>query len=329
MAFDQAGNVYVADTESNSVEKYSPTGVDLGVFVSSNLNVPVGLAFDSAGNLYVSNALSGFDQFSPGYIEEFSPSGADLGVFAVTDEDPGNLAFDGNGNLFVVNANNDTIQKIAPDGTVSEFATGSPFSNIAFDSSGNLYASEYFNNVVEEFDSSGDDLGPFINGGALNGPDGLAFFNGNLYVVNSLSDSVEEYAPDGTDLGMFTSTAPNQPQFIAFGSIPASTSPLQVYADYGVNSGDDTTFTIVNTGSTSITGVTLSGSGYQQATIGLSGTISLPDIRRVEWTSTRLTATGCSLMTSTIPIPAGLHTPWPGKPAVRCRLRFRSVPRRM
>ena len=54
LAFDTAGNLYVANYNGGSVTKVTPTGVT-STFVSGFSN-PVGLAFDTAGNLYVADA---------------------------------------------------------------------------------------------------------------------------------------------------------------------------------------------------------------------------------------------------------------------------------
>jgi DNA-binding beta-propeller fold protein YncE len=81
LAFDLAGNLYVSNNQSSTIEKFSPTGIDLGVFASTGLNQPYGLMFDSAGNLYACNRGNST-------IEKFSPTGADLGVFAHTGGGP-------------------------------------------------------------------------------------------------------------------------------------------------------------------------------------------------------------------------------------------------
>ena len=77
LAFDVAGNLYVSNMDSNTIEKFAPDGTDLGVFAGTGLNEPFGLIFDSAGNLYAANR--GNDT-----IEKFSSTGVDLGVFAYT-----------------------------------------------------------------------------------------------------------------------------------------------------------------------------------------------------------------------------------------------------
>ncbi len=66
LAFDSSGNLYVGNYSLSQVEKFSPTGVDLGTFASTGLDNPSGLAFDKAGNLYVAN-------YANGTVEKFSP----------------------------------------------------------------------------------------------------------------------------------------------------------------------------------------------------------------------------------------------------------------
>jgi sugar lactone lactonase YvrE len=85
LAFDSAGNLYVSNLDGNTIEKFDPTGIDLGVFGSAGLNGPLGIMFDRAGNLYVANQDSNT-------IEKLSPTGADLGVFASTRGGPHFLA---------------------------------------------------------------------------------------------------------------------------------------------------------------------------------------------------------------------------------------------
>ena len=51
LAFDNAGNLFVADAGSGAVYKFTPAGVR--TTFASGLNYPSGLAFDRAGNLFV------------------------------------------------------------------------------------------------------------------------------------------------------------------------------------------------------------------------------------------------------------------------------------
>src|ERR1700719_3118385 len=49
LAFDTAGNLYVANYCGNTIEKFTPGGVG-SVFANSGLSGPQGLAFNIAGN---------------------------------------------------------------------------------------------------------------------------------------------------------------------------------------------------------------------------------------------------------------------------------------
>jgi NAD(P)-dependent dehydrogenase (short-subunit alcohol dehydrogenase family) len=67
LAFDKAGNLYVANAANNTIEEFTPGGGG-NVFASTGLSAPTGLAFDSAGNLYVANSGNNT-------IEKFTSSG--------------------------------------------------------------------------------------------------------------------------------------------------------------------------------------------------------------------------------------------------------------
>jgi len=138
LAFDGAGNLYVANAPNNTIEKFTPGGVP-SVFASTGLANPQGLAFDSAGNLYVANDGNNT-------IEKFTSGGVGS-VFASSGlANPGSLAFDSAGNLYVTN--NGGIEKFTPGGVGSTFASLSlgnldisvsyPL-GLAFDKAGNLY----------------------------------------------------------------------------------------------------------------------------------------------------------------------------------------------
>lgn len=115
LTFDASGNVYVS-LVGNMIEKYSPTGVDLGVFASTGLQYPWGLAFDKDGNLFVSN-------YGGNSIMKFTPQGVGS-VFANTGlNGPQGLVFDSAGNLYVANYDGNYIEKFTPDGVGSVFAT--------------------------------------------------------------------------------------------------------------------------------------------------------------------------------------------------------------
>lgn len=72
-------------------------------------------------------------------------------------------------------------------------------------------------------------------------------------------------------------------QLVATGTLllsvlAANAQSVSVFADYSVTSGDNTTFRIVNSVATSLTGLQLMGLGQTGNFTGLSGSIALPDI---------------------------------------------------
>jgi DNA-binding beta-propeller fold protein YncE len=71
LAFDSAGNLWVADVGNSRIEEFSSTGAYLGQFGSKGtgpgqFNGPQGLAFDAAGNLWVADTDNN-------RLQEFSP----------------------------------------------------------------------------------------------------------------------------------------------------------------------------------------------------------------------------------------------------------------
>ena len=83
MAFDSAGNLFVADQNSGKIYEITPGGA-MSTF-ASGLALPTGLAFDSAGNLFVADNGNG-------NIYKFTPGGA-RSTFASGLNGPTHLAF--------------------------------------------------------------------------------------------------------------------------------------------------------------------------------------------------------------------------------------------
>ena len=150
MAFDDNGNLFLADSGNGCVDKFTPNGVGT-VFADylKGINAPSGLAIDGHGNIFVSN--SGANN-----IEEFSPSGAGS-VFVSGLHGPTGLAFDHEGNLYVADGLRD-IEKITPSDAVSLFVSTGAMQplGLAIDSSDNLYATFPGNNLIEKFAANGN-----------------------------------------------------------------------------------------------------------------------------------------------------------------------------
>ena len=113
LAFDNSGNLYVADIGTNQISKITPGGA---VSLFASVPTPTGLAFDSSGTLYAAEA-------STGQIVKISGGGA-VSFFASVSSNVHGLAFDGSGNLYAADSLSNQISMITSGGAVSTFATG-------------------------------------------------------------------------------------------------------------------------------------------------------------------------------------------------------------
>jgi sugar lactone lactonase YvrE len=220
VAFDTAGNAYVADTANNTVRKIAPGGVVTtlaglagvggsadGTNGAARFRQPAGVAVDSFGNVYVAD--SGNDT-----IRIISPAGLVstlAGLAGVSGSangtgtnaqfsQPQALAVDSAFNVYVADYGNHTIREIAPGGAVSTLAgypgnfgsangqgTNAQFyqpEGVAVDGSFNVYVADTANGTIRVINS----------GGAVSTLAGLA---GNLGHADGQGTNAQFYAPQG------------------------------------------------------------------------------------------------------------------------------------
>lgn len=208
MAFDPAGNLYIAESSASQIRKYTPGGV-LSVFAS--VPRPSPMAYDSNTDTM---CVGGFDN---GIIYKLAMSGIAT-PFATVPANPRKIVIGAGGSLYVSIGSDNTIRKIDPDGTVSTFASGFTQPNgLAFDPAGNLYVantggsgSSFINKVTP-----GGSVSTVASGGFMIAiTDLLLDPAGNLYVAspNANNSAVIKITPSGTQsiwgLGnMFTPSA--------------------------------------------------------------------------------------------------------------------------
>jgi hypothetical protein len=204
---DSSGNVYVADTGNNRIQKFTSTGTFLGWW-----------GYD--------------DQYYTGW---HSPSSQRIGVVGTGDGQfslPWGIAIDNSGNIYVADAGNARIQKFTSGAT---FITnwGSPGSGdgqfsymrgIEIDSSGNIYVADANNYRIQKFASTGAFLGWWglddqnytgwhnpdsqrigvvgTGDGQFNHPEGVAVDAfGYVYVTDFDNNRVQKFTSTGTFLG--------------------------------------------------------------------------------------------------------------------------------
>ena len=204
---DKSGNVYIADSTTNSIVKIDTDGNQ--TIVATGLNGPEDLALDAFGNLYVANSGNNA-------VVKIATDGTKT-TFASGLNDPQGLAFDATGNLFVSNAGNDSIVKIATNGTKSTFvSTGlNAPAGLAFDAQGNLLVADSGSDSILQVAPDGTVTSRVSSG--LDSPNDVSVDGlGNLLVADSGSNSILKVAPDGTISTVSSSTG--APQFLAAAS---------------------------------------------------------------------------------------------------------------
>jgi sugar lactone lactonase YvrE len=183
IAFDKAGNLYVAEPGANRIRKVTKTGT-ISTFAGSSAGIS-------------------------GYSGDGGPAGS------ATLQFPYGVAVDPTGNVFIADSGNNVIRKVDTGGTISTFASNAGFvgvTNLISDSGGNLYAADYFGCLVWRISSAGavsllagvqgvcgyNGDGIKATQAQLNSPWGLALDSkGNLYIADSLNNRVREVNTSG------------------------------------------------------------------------------------------------------------------------------------
>ncbi len=224
VAVDTLGQVYVADPDNHMVMRFTPNGT---------LNVIAG------------NGIAGY-------------SGDGGPATRASLNSPASLAFDLSGNLYIADYGNQTIRKLAPDGTITTVSSGSQYGYdlrywgaFALDPAGNLYIGN--GSVILKISTDGTtttiagtgqtgysgDNGPATSA-AINGPAAIAIDrSGNIYFSDSNNFHVRKISngvistvvgtgvaagslpfgiPSGADNGPATLVALAGPEGLAFDS---------------------------------------------------------------------------------------------------------------
>jgi len=261
LAFDSAGNLYIADSSNNRVREILVSGMittvlgtgDPGATLPNQLNVPTGLAIDSAGNLDVAD--SGNQR-----IQQLAPAGA-IQTLPGAGRD---LAADSKGDVFL--ASGSQVFELSPSLKLSTIAGGGSYLfggdggpatsarlnspvGIAVDSKGGLYIADQRNSRVRMVDTTGnistiDGDGTFGSGpGELSAPGGVAVnSSGVLYIADQNNDRIEAILSPGNAV---TVAGTGVPGFNADG-LPATST--QIFSPGNMAIGPDGTIYFADKG---------------------------------------------------------------------------------
>jgi sugar lactone lactonase YvrE len=206
VAVDGAGNIYVADSDNNTIRKVTPVGVVTTL----------------AGNVGHGSA-------------DGTGSAAQFGSIGSWGPGPVGVAVDTTGNLYVADTYNSTIRKVTPTGLVTTFAglagsSGSAdgigsdarFNNpfgLAVDNTGNIYVADTYNSTIRKVTAAGmvttlagdasvtNQYGFPFGGGYADGMGNAARFNypkgvaadgaGNVFVADTYNNAIRKITPNG------------------------------------------------------------------------------------------------------------------------------------
>lgn len=182
IAFDSAGNYYIADAAGNRIRKVDTTGKittvagtgvsgfagDGGPATAAQIYFPEGVAVDAAGNIFIA------DNFNA-VIRKVDAVSKNISTFATDPNfnDLVSLAVDKLGNLYSADDGACVVRKITPGGTITVVAgmeficgyagDGGPATSaqlngnfgVAVDGTGNIYIGDTFNNVIRKVTPGG------------------------------------------------------------------------------------------------------------------------------------------------------------------------------
>jgi len=230
VAADSTGNVYVADTKNDRIQKFNSTGTFLtkwGTFGVSDgqFNEPNGIGIDSSNNLYVAdinnNRVQKFTSTGT-FITKWGSAGAGDGQFNL----PSGVAVDSSNNVYVTDFSNNRIQKFTSAGAFitkwgSAGAGDGQFSGplgIGTDPSNNVYVADFNNNRVQKFTSTGTFITKWGSAGAGDGqfgrPSGISVdASSNVYVADSDNDRIQKFTSTGTFITKWGSFGTGNGQF--------------------------------------------------------------------------------------------------------------------
>lgn len=139
---DDEGNLFCADYSGSNVYKRTPDG-EISTFISG-LNTPNGLAFDSFGNLFVCDNIGS-------RIYKVDSEGVFLDTFFVNNPSGIIKQQDSDTMIFTEYGTDHVLSKLAPDGVVSTYHSGTPLNGpvgLSYDDSGQLFVANFTDRQV-------------------------------------------------------------------------------------------------------------------------------------------------------------------------------------
>ncbi len=198
LTVDSYGNVYVADSENDRVQKFNSDGVFITKWDSY---WGVDIAIDSFGNTYI-----GEQSVVNGNIRKYSPDGTVVDEWE-TGGTPSGIAVDTLGNVYTACRSDNIIQKYSPDGTLltqwgSKGSGEGEFMDprgVEVDMFGNVYVADSANNRIQKFTSDGTFITQWGSYGSGDGQFHLPYniavtpMGDCVYVADAYNDRIQRF----------------------------------------------------------------------------------------------------------------------------------------
>ncbi|MGO4885789.1 MAG: BACON domain-containing protein [Bryobacteraceae bacterium] len=263
VAVDALGDVYIADTGNNAVEKWVAGTQQFTPVVTSGLINPTAVALDAQGNLYIADnqdfAIKEwslkqrdfiplvavlinpygvavdpqgnvyFTDAGANMVEEWTASNKQVSTLVGGAGGPLGVAVDRLGNVYFASAANDDIMQWNP--ATQQLTTLVPSAGIiqpagvAVDGQGNIYFSDTGANAVRQWNTANQQLVTVASAG-LSSPAGVAVdTQGNVYVADQNNNAIREFTPAYVALG---TAALNEGPLAGSDSFGAQVLPVSV-----------------------------------------------------------------------------------------------------
>lgn len=147
IAIDSNGNIYCSNYTGDTVFKFTPSGT-VTSFITG-LNTPNGIAFNSNEDLYVCDGAGST-------IYKYDSNGNQLASYPVTGHPSGIIKSRNSESMIFTIYTTNKVMSLAPDGTITELASGSPLSGpvgLAYDDNDVLYIGNYNDRKIHKLEN--------------------------------------------------------------------------------------------------------------------------------------------------------------------------------
>lgn len=211
VAVDPVGNVYVADTQNNRIQEFSPTGSFLAQWgtpgaAPGQFNAPRGVAVDGSGNVYVADTgnrrIQKFTSEGDFLLAQWGSYGGGNGEFYF----PNGVAVGPSGDVYVTDFADDRIQKFTSSGAyLSQWDVVGQPDAVAVGPAGEVYVTAAGASRVQKFTPAGSFVTQWGTIGTGNGQFGEPVSvavdpSGNVFIAEYTNNRVQKFTSDGAYL---------------------------------------------------------------------------------------------------------------------------------